>query len=205
MPPAALHGVAGLAKVAGFEISIKDLATLIARLSGFKGRLAWNTALPDGQPRRCLDTSRAAAYFGFRASTPFEEGFTRMWGGYYGLVHTFTVIAVALPGLALSLVVAVVASLASKTARGWGSDTLRGIEDLHGSQKSDVLVGNGGPNLLNGHQGGDRIMGGGGRDRILVAGNQRRGDSRAWRRQLLADMAAEPLARCSGVTAMPWP
>ena len=62
---------------AGFEISIKDLAQLIAKLSGFNGRLVWNTALPDGQPRRCLDTSRAAAYFGFRASTPFEEGLRR--------------------------------------------------------------------------------------------------------------------------------
>jgi len=59
---------------AGFEISIRDLAELIARLTAFKGRLIWNTSLPDGQPRRCLDTSRAAAYFGFRAATPFEEG-----------------------------------------------------------------------------------------------------------------------------------
>ena len=62
---------------AGFEISIKDLAEKIARLSGFRGRLVWNTSLPDGQPRRCLDTTRAAAYFGFRASTPFEEGLRR--------------------------------------------------------------------------------------------------------------------------------
>ena len=62
---------------AGFEISIKDLAERIARLSGFRGRLAWNTSLPDGQPRRCLDTTRAAAYFGFRASTPFDEGLRR--------------------------------------------------------------------------------------------------------------------------------
>jgi GDP-L-fucose synthase len=62
---------------AGFEISIKDLAERIARLSGFRGRLVWNTSLPDGQPRRCLDTTRAAAYFGFRASTPFDEGLRR--------------------------------------------------------------------------------------------------------------------------------
>jgi GDP-L-fucose synthase len=59
---------------AGFEISIKDLAELIARLTGFTGRLAWNASQPDGQPRRCLDTSRAAASFGFRATTPFEDG-----------------------------------------------------------------------------------------------------------------------------------
>jgi GDP-L-fucose synthase len=62
---------------AGFEISIKDLAHLIAKLTGFTGRVVWNTALPDGQPRRCLDTSRAAAYFGFRAQTPFEDGLRR--------------------------------------------------------------------------------------------------------------------------------
>jgi GDP-L-fucose synthase len=62
---------------AGFEISIKDLAERIARLSGFQGRLVWNTSLPDGQPRRCLDTTRAAAYFGFRAATPFDEGLRR--------------------------------------------------------------------------------------------------------------------------------
>jgi GDP-L-fucose synthase len=62
---------------AGFEISIKDLAELVARLTGFKGRLVWNTAQPDGQPRRCLDTARAERYFGFRAQTPFEEGLRR--------------------------------------------------------------------------------------------------------------------------------
>lgn len=59
---------------AGFEISIRDLAELIARLSGFSGRLVWNSAYPDGQPRRCLDTRRAQQAFGFRARTPFEAG-----------------------------------------------------------------------------------------------------------------------------------
>jgi GDP-L-fucose synthase len=59
---------------AGFEISIRDLAEVIARLAGFRGRLAWNPSLPDGQPRRCLDTSRAAARFGFHARTLLEEG-----------------------------------------------------------------------------------------------------------------------------------
>ena len=62
---------------AGFEISIRDLAERIARLTGFTGRLVWNASQPDGQPRRCLDTSRAAAYFGFRATTPFEDGLRR--------------------------------------------------------------------------------------------------------------------------------
>jgi GDP-L-fucose synthase len=59
---------------AGFEISIKDLAETIARLSGFKGKLRWDATKPDGQPRRCLDVSRAAQLFGFQASTPFEKG-----------------------------------------------------------------------------------------------------------------------------------
>ena len=65
-----------LAAGAGFEISIRELAELIARLAGFKGRLRWDATKPDGQPRRCLDTTRAAKEFGFRASTPFEKGLT---------------------------------------------------------------------------------------------------------------------------------
>jgi GDP-L-fucose synthase len=62
---------------AGFEISIKDLAELIVELTGFKGRIAWDTSKPGGQPRRCLDTSRAEREFGFRARTGFEEGLSR--------------------------------------------------------------------------------------------------------------------------------
>ena len=59
---------------AGFEISIKDLAELIVKLTGFKGRIEWDATKPDGQPRRCLDTARAEAEFGFRARIGFEEG-----------------------------------------------------------------------------------------------------------------------------------
>jgi len=59
---------------AGQEISIKDLAELIARLTGFEGKLVWDTTKPNGQPRRGLDTSRAAEYFGWRARVPFEDG-----------------------------------------------------------------------------------------------------------------------------------
>ena len=59
---------------AGFEISIADLATLIAKCTRYKGRLVWDASRPDGQPRRCLDVSRAEKEFGFRATTPFEEG-----------------------------------------------------------------------------------------------------------------------------------
>ncbi len=59
---------------AGVEISIRELAETIARLTGFKGRLAWDPTQPDGQPRRCLDVSRAKDALGWRASTPFERG-----------------------------------------------------------------------------------------------------------------------------------
>jgi GDP-L-fucose synthase len=63
---------------AGFEITIKDLVDLIVRLTGFKGRVRWNASKPDGQPRRCLDVSRAQREFGFRAHTSFEDGLRRM-------------------------------------------------------------------------------------------------------------------------------
>jgi GDP-L-fucose synthase len=60
---------------AGFEITIKDLIELIAELTGFKGKIIWDTTKPDGQPRRMLDTtSKAEKEFGFRAKTKFEEG-----------------------------------------------------------------------------------------------------------------------------------
>ena len=62
---------------AGFEITIRDLAETIRRLVGFEGKLVWDDTKPDGQPRRCLDTSRAAAEFGFRAAMPFDEGLRR--------------------------------------------------------------------------------------------------------------------------------
>jgi GDP-L-fucose synthase len=62
---------------AGFEISVKDLTGVIARLTGFKGRIHWDVSKPDGQPRRMLDTSRAAAEFGFKAAVHFEDGLKR--------------------------------------------------------------------------------------------------------------------------------
>src|SRR5262249_33114816 len=58
----------------GVEISIKDLAEKIVALTGFQGRMVWDQTKPDGQPRRCLDTTRAAELFGFRASTSLDEG-----------------------------------------------------------------------------------------------------------------------------------
>ena len=62
---------------AGFEISIKELVGLIAELTGFRGRVVWDTTKPNGQPRRCLDTSRAQEAFGFRSKTEFREGLRR--------------------------------------------------------------------------------------------------------------------------------
>jgi GDP-L-fucose synthase len=61
----------------GFEISIKDLARLIARLTGYNGRLVWDSNKPNGQPRRALDISRAEQNFGFKARVNFEEGLKR--------------------------------------------------------------------------------------------------------------------------------
>ena len=61
----------------GMEISIRDLVGTICRLTGFSGDVIWDTSQPNGQPRRCLDTTRAEALFGFRARTPFEEGLRR--------------------------------------------------------------------------------------------------------------------------------
>jgi GDP-L-fucose synthase len=58
----------------GREISIKDLAEMIACLTGYEGQFNWNTDKPNGQPRRLLDVSRAAEYFDFRAGTDFEQG-----------------------------------------------------------------------------------------------------------------------------------
>jgi GDP-L-fucose synthase len=62
---------------AGFEITIKDLAEKIVKLTGFKGEIRWDLSKPDGQPRRRLDVSRARKLFGFEAKMPFDEGLKR--------------------------------------------------------------------------------------------------------------------------------
>jgi GDP-L-fucose synthase len=59
---------------AGFEITIKDLVDLVVKITGYKGKIVWDTTKPDGQPRRCLDTTNAEKEFGFKAKTSFEEG-----------------------------------------------------------------------------------------------------------------------------------
>lgn len=58
----------------GYEISIKDLISLIGRLMSYDGEIVWETDQPNGQPRRCLDTQRAKQAFGFSAQVGFEEG-----------------------------------------------------------------------------------------------------------------------------------
>ncbi|MDP3997090.1 MAG: GDP-L-fucose synthase [bacterium] len=67
----------------GYEISIKDLAELIAELTGFKGSIVWDDSKPDGQPRRKLDVSLAKKYFDFEALTSFKEGLKRTIEWYY--------------------------------------------------------------------------------------------------------------------------
>ncbi len=66
----------------GFELSIRDLAHLIAELTGFRGAVRWDSTQPNGQPRRSLDTSRAEQTFGFRATTDFREGLRRTIAWY---------------------------------------------------------------------------------------------------------------------------
>ena len=61
----------------GMEITIRDLVNLIAELTGYEGKITWDASKPDGQPRRCLDVSRAEREFGFKAKTDFREGLKR--------------------------------------------------------------------------------------------------------------------------------
>ena len=67
---------------AGYEITIKDLTELVARLCGFAGGIIWDPTKPDGQPRRCLDTTRARERFGFVARTSLEDGLKKTIAWY---------------------------------------------------------------------------------------------------------------------------
>jgi len=66
----------------GKEITIKELTALIAKLTGFKGEIVWDKSKPDGQPRRCLDTSRARKEFGFAAKTDLKDGLQKTISWY---------------------------------------------------------------------------------------------------------------------------
>lgn len=66
----------------GHEVSMRELIAVVADLVGFTGDIVWDTTMPNGQPRRCLDTSRALHNFGFSASTDFREGLARTIAWY---------------------------------------------------------------------------------------------------------------------------
>jgi len=72
----------------GMEISIRDLATTIAEMTGFTGRIIWDTNQPNGQPRRRLDVSRAEREFGFRAATPFDVGLRKTIDWYVSSIQS---------------------------------------------------------------------------------------------------------------------
>jgi len=72
----------------GMEISIHDLATTIATMTGFTGKIVWDATKPNGQPRRCLDVTRAEREFKFRAATPFDLGLRKTIGWYLGSIKS---------------------------------------------------------------------------------------------------------------------
>jgi GDP-L-fucose synthase len=72
----------------GMEISIRDLATTIARMTGFTGQIIWDASKPNGQPRRCLDVTRAEQEFKFRAATPFDVGLRKTIDWYLNSIKS---------------------------------------------------------------------------------------------------------------------
>ena len=79
---------------AGFEISIKELVGLIAELTGFAGKVVWDTGKPDGQPRRMLDTNRATQEFAFNAKTNFREGLSKTIDWYKKMADLKSIIEI---------------------------------------------------------------------------------------------------------------
>jgi GDP-L-fucose synthase len=74
----------------GVETSIRELAETLAELTGFTGEIVWDTSMPNGQPRRRLDASRAERVFGFRARTPLREGLAETIAWYRESAHVAT-------------------------------------------------------------------------------------------------------------------
>jgi GDP-L-fucose synthase len=74
----------------GREITVKDLTELIARISGFEGNIVWDSTKPDGQPRRCLDVSRAKEHLGFVAQTSLEAGLKKTVQWFLANQHALT-------------------------------------------------------------------------------------------------------------------
>lgn len=81
---------------AGFEITIKDLVNKLVKLMDFKGRIVWDKSKPNGQPRRCLDVSKAKKEFGFVAKTDFDEGLRKTVKWYTAMCHSRALPAVVL-------------------------------------------------------------------------------------------------------------
>jgi GDP-L-fucose synthase len=75
----------------GEEPTIRELAELVAEVTGFAGRIVWDTSMPNGQPRRRLDTSRAKQLLGWEAQTPLHEGIERTVAWYRAHAHTYAV------------------------------------------------------------------------------------------------------------------
>lgn len=71
----------------GEEVTIRDLATTIAAEAGFTGQILWDTAKPNGQPRRCLDVSRAKALFGFQAKHTLRQGLKKTMEWFFANRH----------------------------------------------------------------------------------------------------------------------
>jgi GDP-L-fucose synthase len=78
----------------GREITIRELVTTIAELTGFQGEIRWDTSKPDGQPRRALNIRRAQERLGFQAKVPFQEGLKRTIGWYAATATRHSIVGV---------------------------------------------------------------------------------------------------------------
>ena len=97
----------------GVETTIRELAETIADVTGFEGEIVWDTSMPNGQPRRSLDASRAAELFGFRSSTSLREGIERTVAWYHAHALAVTAARALAPFVALAWVVAATVAAAA--------------------------------------------------------------------------------------------